>query len=185
MKHCIFTTIFNLNKNKKMQNVGIFYGSSTGNTETVAKQVQKEFGDDNAKTFDVAEAKADDIEKFANIIFGTSTWGIGDLQDDFEDFLSEISKANLAGKKIAIFGLGDQYSYSDSFVDGLGEIYENLEGKGCELIGETSTDGYEYDETKAEVNGQFVGLALDEDNQNDLTSVRIVNWVEQLKNQFN
>lgn len=168
-----------------MQNVGIFYGSSTGNTETVAKQVQKEFGKDNAQMFDVAEAKSGDIENFSNIIFGTSTWGIGDLQDDFEDFLSEISKANLEGKKIAIFGLGDQFSYSDSFVDGLGEIYENLEDKGCELIGETSTDGYEYDETKAEVDGQFVGLALDEDNQSDLTSERITNWVQQLKNQFN
>lgn len=168
-----------------MQNVGIFYGSSTGNTETVAKQVQKELGEDNAKTFDVAEAKACDIEKFANIIFGTSTWGIGDLQDDFEDFLSEISKANLTGKKVAIFGLGDQSSYSDSFVDGLGEIHENLEGKGCELIGETSVEGYEYDETRAEIDGQFVGLVLDEENQSDLTNERVTNWVEQLKSQFN
>lgn len=168
-----------------MQNVGIFYGSSTGNTETVAEQVQKEFGEENAQIFDVAEAKAGDIEKFENIIFGASTWGIGDLQDDFEGFLSEISKANLAGKKVAIFGLGDQSSYSDSFADAIGEIHENLEDKGCELIGETSTDGYEYDETRAEVDGQFIGLVLDEENQSDLTNERITNWVGQLKNKFN
>jgi len=168
-----------------MQNIGIFYGSSTGNTETVAKQLQEELGQDNAVTFDVADAKASDLENFSNIILGTSTWGIGDLQDDFEDFLSEISNANLSGKKVAIFGLGDQYSYSDSFVDGMGEIYELLEDKSCDLIGETSTDGYEYDATRAEKDGQLVGLAIDVENQDDLTAPRIKSWAEQIKNQFN
>lgn len=168
-----------------MQNIGIFYGSSTGNTQAAAEQLQKEFGVDNAQTFDVSAVKSNDIEGYSNLIFGSSTWGIGDLQDDFEGFLPEISKANLEGKKIAIFGFGDQYSYPDSFVDGVGEIHEALEGKGCEIIGYTLTDGYEYDETKAEKDGKLVGLVLDEENQSDLTSQRITSWVEQLKNQFN
>ncbi|WP_421919403.1 flavodoxin [Marinifilum sp.] len=168
-----------------MQNIGIFYGSSTGNTETVAKQIQAKLGADNATTFDVADAKAGDIEKFTNIIFGTSTWGIGDLQDDFEGFLTEISNANLNGKKVALFGLGDQYSYSDSFVDGMGEIYEALDNKNCELVGETSTDGYEYDASKAEKDGKLVGLALDLENQDDQTEARVSEWVAELKNQFN
>ena len=168
-----------------MQNIGIFYGSSTGNTEAAAKQIQKELGADIVKTFDVANAKANDIEQFSNLIFGSSTWGIGDMQDDFEDFLSEITSANLEGKKVAIFGYGDQDTYADSFVDAIGQIYETLEGKGCEIIGMVSTDGYEYDESKAEENGHFVGLPLDEENQSDLTDERIKSWVEQLKNQFN
>lgn len=168
-----------------MQDIGVFYGSSTGNTEAVAKLIQKEFGEEKTFIFDVADAKAGDIEKFTNLIFGTSTWGIGDLQDDFEDFLSELSNANLDGKKIALFGLGDQFSYSDSFVDGLGEIYEFLEDKNCELVGKTTTEGYEYDETKAEKDGLLVGLVLDEDNQSELSSQRIKAWVEQLKNQLN
>ena len=167
-----------------MQNIGIFYGSSTGNTEAAAEQLQKEFGADNARIFDVSDVKSSDLEGYSNLIFGSSTWGIGDLQDDFEGFLPEISNANLAGKKVAVFGLGDQFSYPDSFVNGIGEIYELLEDKGCEIIGHTSTDGYEYDETKAEKDGQLVGLVLDEENQSDLTSVRITNWVQELKNQF-
>ena len=168
-----------------MQNIGIFYGSSTGNTEAAAKQIQKELGADIVKTFDVVNAKANDIEQFPNVIFGASTWGIGDIQDDFEDFLSEIASANLGGKKAAIFGYGDQDTYADSFVDAIGLIYEALENKGCEVVGKTSIEGYEYDESKAEVNGQFVGLPLDEENQSDLTDERIKSWVEQLKNQFN
>jgi len=168
-----------------MQEIGIFYGSTTGNTETSAQRIQQAFGEDKAQLFDVSEAKASDLEQFTNLVFGASTWGIGDLQDDFEEFMSEITEANLSGKKVAIFGLGDQHSYSDSFVDAIAEIYEKLDDKGCELIGSTSTDGYEYIETQAEKDGQLVGLALDEENQSDLSDTRIKTWVDELKNQFN
>jgi flavodoxin I len=168
-----------------MEQIGIFYGSTSGNTESMAQQIQKEFGADNAQIFDVSDVKASDLDQFSNLVFGTSTWGIGDLQDDFEDFMSEIAEANLKGKKVAIFGLGDQYSYSDSFVDAIAQVYEKLNTKGCELIGETSIDGYEYDTTQAVKDGQLIGLALDEENQSDLSATRIKNWVNILKNQFN
>lgn len=167
-----------------MQNIGIFYGSSTGNTESAAKQIQQELSAEISDIFEVTNAKANDIEKYSNIIFGASTWGIGDMQDDFEGFLSEIQKANLEGKKVAIFGYGDQETYADSFVDAIGQIYEALENKACEVVGKIPTDGYEYDESKAEVDGQFVGLPLDEENQNNLSDERIAKWVEQLKSQF-
>ncbi len=167
-----------------MQNIGVFYGSSTGNTEAAAKQIQQELGADIVKTFDVANAKANDIEQFSNLIFGSSTWGIGDMQDDFEDFLSQIKKAKLEGKKVAIFGFGDQETYADSYVDAIGKIYETLDGKGCQIVGKVSTDSYEYDNSKAEVDGQFVGLPLDEENQSNLTDDRIIRWIEQLKKEF-
>ncbi|MDE5421158.1 flavodoxin [Ancylomarina sp. DW003] len=167
-----------------MQKIGIFYGSTTGNTETSAQRIQQEFGEDIAQLFDVSEATSKDIEQFTNLVFGASTWGIGDLQDDFESFMAEISEANLLGKKVAIFGLGDQYAYSDSFVDAIAEIYKNLKEKGCDLVGSTTTQGYEYDETQAEIDGRLVGLALDEENQSSLSETRIKNWVNELKGQF-
>ena len=168
-----------------MKNVGIFYGSSTGTTESAAEQIQKEFGEDITHIYDVTDASSKDIEQYSNLIFGSSTWGIGDMQDDFDVFLSEIQKANLEGKKVAIFGLGDQDTYADSFVDAIGLIYEALEDKDCEVVGKIPTDGYKYDESKAEIDGQFVGLPLDEENQSNLSDERITKWVEQLKNQFN
>ncbi len=168
-----------------MQSVGIFYGSSTGNTESAAMLIQKEFGENNASVFEVSKATASDLDGFTNLIFGASTWGIGDVQDDFEDFFSVIKSANLEGKKVAIFGCGDQGSYEDSFVDAIGEIYEFLQDKPCEIIGQVSTEGYSHAESKAEVDGQFVGLPLDEENQGNLTSGRIKTWVEKLKNDFN
>ena len=168
-----------------MQTIGIFYGSSTGNSEAAAQQMQKEFGASVATIYDVSSAKTADIEKYSNIIFGCSTLEIGELEYDFEDFLPEIESANLQGKKIAIFGLGDQYSYPDSFVDSIGIIYEVIKDKGCQLVGIVSTEGYDYDESKGELDGQFLGLPLDEDNQDDLTNERIKNWVDQLKKEFN
>lgn len=167
-----------------MQKVGIFYGSDTGNTEAAAQLIQEELGADNATIFNVADAKGSDMEEFSNLIFGASTMGIGDIQYDFEDFLPEIEAADLNGKKVAIFGLGDQYSYPDSFVDAIGDIYEKLDGKGCQVVGHVPTDGYDYDESRGEINGQFVGLPLDEENQGDLTSERIKEWVSKIKNEF-
>ena len=168
-----------------MQKIGIFYGSSTGNSEAAAQQIQKEFGADQAKVFDVSDAKASDMEQYTNIIFGCPTLEIGELEYDFEDFMPEIERVNFSGKKIAIFGLGDQESYPDSFADSIGIIYEALEGKGCEIVGKITTDGYNYDESRGEVDGQLMGLALDDDNQGDLTDKRIKDWVVQLKSEFN
>ncbi len=166
-----------------MEKVGIFYGSSTGNTESVAQMIQEQFGAD-AEVFDIADADIDQVKGYTNIIFGCSTWGVGDLQDDFEEFIENFEGADLNGKAVAIFGCGDQESYADSFVDAIGEIYEALEGTGCDLVGKISTDGYEYDESRAEKDGKFVGLAIDEDNQSDETADRVSAWVEQLKNEF-
>ena len=171
-------------KIKTMKNIGIFYGSLTGNTESAAKQIQKELGADVAKIFDTASAKASDIEQFSNLIFASSTWNDGDMEEDFEDFLPEISSADLKGKKVAIFGCGDQDSYPDTFVDAIGEIYEAIKEKGCDIVGMVPTDGYDFEESKAMVDGKFVGLPLDEENQGNLTGDRIKTWVNQLKTEF-
>ncbi len=165
-----------------MEKIGIFYGSSSGNTESVANQIAAALGE--VEIFNVDGANKSDLEDCKNIILGASTWGVGDLQDDFDDFLSELGDADLAGKKVAIFGLGDQESYADSFVDGMGAIYEAIADKGCELVGKTSVDGYSFDESRAVVDGEFCGLVIDEDNQSDLTEERVNNWVEVLKSKF-
>lgn len=167
-----------------MQSIGVFYGSSTGNSEFAAKQIQKEFGETSATIFDVSTAKASDVEQFTNLIFGCSTLEIGELEYDFEDFMPQLKAANLDGKKVAIFGLGDQESYPDSFVDSIGIVYEAIKDKGCQLVGKVSTEGYNHDESRGEVDGQFLGLPLDEENQGDMTNERIKAWVEQLKNEF-
>lgn len=168
-----------------MEKIGIFYGSSTENSETVANKLEKAFGSDNVDVYNVCVATSADIEKYSNLIFGCSTWGIGDLQDDFVDFINEIDNANLDSKKVAIFGTGDQCSFPDSFVDSIGIIYEVLEKKACKVIGYVSTDGYDFTESKAVRDNRFVGLPIDEDNDPDKTDSRIKTWTDSLISSFN
>jgi flavodoxin I len=55
---------------------------------------------------------------------------------------------------------------------------------GGTTVGFWSTDGYEHSDSKAIKNGKFVGLAIDEDNQSELTDERIKKWVAQIKPEF-
>ena len=145
-----------------MEKAAVYYGSSTGNTQDVAKLIAQKLEISNV--YDVASAKAD-FAAYDVLIFGSSTWGIGDLQDDWEGFISKLKSADLSGKKIAIFGCGDSASYNDSFCDAMAKIYNEINDKGCTIIGKTSTDGYSFDSSEAVIDGVFVGLALYPDNE--------------------
>lgn len=165
-----------------MSKIAIVYGSSTGATESVAEKIKASF--DDADLFNADSVSVDDLKPYDFLIFGASTTGIGDLQDDWEILLPKIEKMDFAGKKVAIFGLGDSASFSTSFAGGMYVIYKALKGK-AEFVGSVSTDGYTFDESDAVINGKFVGLALDEDNEYNETDARIAAWVEDLKKYLN
>jgi flavodoxin I len=121
------------------------------------------------------------LDRYQYLLLGSSTWGIGELQDDWLAGIGKFDKVDWVGKKAALFGTGDQQGYPDSFVDAVGALYEKLADKGAEVVGFWPVDGYEYDASRAEKDGRFVGLVIDEDNQNDLTEERINAWIEDLK----
>lgn len=155
---------------------GIFYGSTTGTTEMVAKKVGALLGADV-----MPAAEIDKVENYDFVIFATSTWGMGDLQDDWFGALEILTGKNLSGKKVALIGIGDQASFGDTFVDGMGTIYEEIKDKGITLVGKTSVDGYDFSSSKAVVDGEFAGLVIDENNQSELTEERIAAWVEKVR----
>lgn len=163
-----------------MSKIGIYYGSTTGNTQEVAEEIAKQLNVAKSDLHDVAKANAD-FSAYNTVLFGSSTLGFGDLQDDWEDYISKVKGADLSGKKVALFGCGDSSSYSDTFGDAVGKIYQTIKGKGCEILGSVSTEGYTFDESEAVVSGRFVGLLIDNDNESDMTEERISNWVEELK----
>ncbi len=166
-----------------MAKIGIYYGTSTGNTQDVAEAIAKKLGVEKADLHDVAKAKAD-YSAYDVVLFGTSTLGLGDLQDDWDYYIDKLKGADLTGKKVALFGCGDSSSYSDTLCDGVGKIYDVVKDKDCQLIGRVSAEGYTYDSSEAYVDGQFVGLLIDNDNESDLTDERVANWVENLKKEL-
>ena len=133
--------------------------------------------------YNLANASIEDMEKYTNLIFGTSAWGIGEMQDDWENFIDHLSEMDFSGRKLAIFGLGDQKEYPESFVDGLGTLYCRLPDKSC-VVGSWPIEGYDFYFSLANKDGEFVGLVLDDHQQKELSGRRINKWVGQLKKEF-
>ena len=167
-----------------MEKVGIFYGSSTGNSQVIAHMLRKKIGIQYTDIYDVSKADAAHLLPYKNLIFGVSTWGNGEIQDDWKEYVNKLSDTPLSQKKIALYGLGDQYTYYENFLDGMGILYDLLAYRDCLFVGSWPTEGYVFKNSKALISGKFVGLALDEDAQYEHTGFRINQWVSQLKGEF-
>jgi flavodoxin I len=168
-----------------MAKIGLFYGSTTGKTESAAEIIQEEFGgEDVVALHEISEVEDEDFNQYECIIIGCPTWDIGELQSDWQGYFEELDNVDFSGKKVAYFGTGDQIGYPENFQDAMGILEEKISALGGKTVGYWSSDGYDYESSKAKRNGKFVGLALDEDNQSELTDSRIKQWVEQLKTEF-
>lgn len=157
--------------------VHVIYGSDSGRTKAVAGKIAAKL---DAKTINVSNATTADFEGCDLLVLGSSTYGDGDLQADWETGVDVLAEADLTGKKVALFGLGDQNAYPDSFVDAMGTLYDAVMEKGAEVVGFTDTKGYEFEGSTAVRDRQFVGLVLDQDNQVAKSEKRIASWISQI-----
>ncbi|MDO4695333.1 flavodoxin [Porphyromonas sp.] len=162
-----------------MKKIGIFFGSATGTAEDLANRIAGKLGVDAADVHNVANASAATAGDYEVLLLGSSTWGYGELQDDWFDFLNDL-KGHVSGKKVGLFGCGDSSAYDDTFCDAVGIIYEELSGCGCTFIGAYTPEEYSYNESKAEVDGKLVGLCCDEVNEDDKTDDRMSTWIAAL-----
>jgi flavodoxin I len=172
-----------------MDKTAIFFGPLDGAVHRVAEKIRKVIGEDKVIMVPVKDASVEDLEKYDKIIFGISTVGKETWESiytnvDWAKFLPEISKTTYQNKTIAIFGLGDHITYSSTFVDHIGLLGHELMKKGAALVGQVSTDGYEFDESEAVVDGKFLGLPVDEDFEPELTDERVKNWLAQIRPSF-
>lgn len=168
-----------------MSKIAIFFGTQTGNTETVAELIQEKLGGESvAALYDIADASPADFEAYDCLIIGCPTWNIGELQSDWEGIYDDLDDIDFSGKKVAYFGAGDQVGYADNFQDAMGILEEKIAALGGTTVGYWPADGYDFNDSKALRNGKFVGLAIDEDNQAELTASRVETWVAQVKSEF-
>eukprot|EP00629_Pelagomonadales_sp_RCC1024_P013084 CAMPEP_0119260540 /NCGR_PEP_ID=MMETSP1329-20130426/876_1 /TAXON_ID=114041 /ORGANISM="Genus nov. species nov., Strain RCC1024" /LENGTH=200 /DNA_ID=CAMNT_0007259965 /DNA_START=23 /DNA_END=625 /DNA_ORIENTATION=- len=163
--------------------VGIYYATMSGNTQRIAEYIAAETG---AEPEQVAGVGASELEGCEAIFCGAPTWNTGadDMRSgtDIDNWLYDVlPDADLTGKKVALFGCGDQAGYSGNFVDSLGELYDCFTARGAEVVGFTSQDDYEHYESKGVRDDQFVGLVCDEQNQMDMSEGRVTDWVAQLR----
>ena len=169
-----------------MNKIGIIFGTDTGTTRLVAKKMAKKLGGLADKPVNINRIGLDELMQYDFLILGTPTYGHGQLpgketniaNGSWADFLPELKKADLSGKVVALYGLGNQEKYKERFADSLFYLYEAVKKQGATVIGSWSTEGYEYEFSKAEVDGRFVGLVIDNNYQGMLTDQRIDDWLK-------
>ncbi|MDE0967751.1 MAG: flavodoxin [Flavobacteriaceae bacterium] len=162
-------------------NFGLIYSSYTGLTFDIATTIDKQLDVLNLEVLEVSSINSSDFLRFDFLILGVPTWFVGELEPDWDDYFPDFEKIDFTGKDIAIFGLGDQYGYPDNFVDGIGILAEVIIKNGGNIIGYWPNKGYDFNKSIGLApNGMFYGLALDEDNEPELTDERIKYWIEGL-----
>lgn len=166
--------------------IGLFFGSTTGNTEDIAALIAGYIGYERVQQYNIAVTGLADISAHRYLIFGIPTWDFGELQEDWQDLWQELEHFDLTGCRCAIFGLGDQIGYAEWFLDAMGLLHNKLQQQGAQMVGYWPNQGYNFDESKALTpdGRQFVGLALDEDSQHAETEERVALWVPQVLTEF-
>lgn len=165
-----------------MKNIAIFYASNTGKTKFIADEISIYL--DELKEYNIKVTGSEYMSDYSNIIFGISTWDGGSIQEDWKKIWDDFCHIDFKNKNVAIFGLGDQKQYPDKFVAAMRPLYDQLIKAGANVIGQTSTEDYNFKDSNAVVEDKFVGLVLDLENQSELTSLRIEEWVKGLKKEF-
>ena len=168
-----------------MTKIGMFWGSSTEMTSLASEDIKGELESHGYEvdSFDVRDG-IDQLPNYKKVLIGCPTWNVGELQDDWDMLLEDFKKVNFEGVTGAFFGAGDQYGYSCNFLDAIGILSREFMKNGGTLVGRWSTEGYEFDESIALENGEFLGLGLDYDNQDTLSEERIKGWVNQIQAEF-
>ncbi|PCJ30975.1 MAG: flavodoxin [Gammaproteobacteria bacterium] len=159
--------------------IAIIYGTTTGNTLDAATKVQAQLGgEDKVELFDVKDIGLGALEYFTKVIFAIPTWDYGEVQEDWQDVWDEVDETDFSDKTMAFIGLGDQYSYSEWFVDAMGMLHDKVVAQGATVVGYWPVEGYDFEESKAltEDKKLFVGLPLDDDCQPELSDKRIEEW---------
>jgi len=167
-----------------MGKTGLLYSFNTRKSAIVADKIAEEYGKDKLQVENLEDIDEKTFLSFDKMILSAPTWFDGELPNYWDEFVPALEDMDLKGKTVAIYGLGDQKGYPENFVDAIGILGNLLESLGAKLIGETSTDGFTFEASKAVRNGKFMGLALDVDNQNKKTAQRVKDWVAQIKKEF-
>lgn len=169
-----------------IKTIGLFYGSSTCYTEMAGEKIRNIIGEDRVDFFNIADVPIAQTQGYDYLIFGIPTWDYGELQENWEDIWDDLDSLDLTGKKIALYGLGDQVGYPEWFLDAMGYLHSKLVHRGAIPCGYWPRAGYDFEASKALTpdGNYFVGLALDEENEFQLSDARIQQWCVQVLEEF-
>ncbi len=173
-----------------MSKTAIFYSPQGGNVDSVANKLGEMIGNDNVDIIPVQEVEKGDVDNYNKIILvgstvGTDHWNNEVVVDEWTEFFTKIMEISFEEKKVAIVGLGNSVLYPSHFADGMADLYERITKQNAKVLGFVDANDYDFEDSEA-VNddGFFCGLAIDEDNESELTTERIEKWILILKSDF-
>ena len=166
-----------------MKTIGLLYSKKTVQTAELGQRIAEAWGE-GIEYVDIETARLADITRHSGLILGTPTYFNGELPYAWSEMLPELEDTDLSGLQVAIFGTGDQVNSPVSFADGVGLLAEYFESLGAQIVGKTSTEGYSYEQSLAERDGELLGLVIDWVNQPKLTDKRLAAWLDQLHTEF-
>ena len=168
-----------------MKKIAVVYSFNSTKSAKIASKIAASFKKYEIEELNVESLKGEEFLLYDNFILSVPTWFDGELPNYWDEILPALGKLTLTGKKIAVFGLGDQKNYPENFCDAVGILADFFENLGATIIGFTSPEGYTFESSKALKNNVLKGLLLDQENQSKLSDERIIKWTRQLENEIN
>ena len=173
-----------------MKKIALIFWPEEGNVDVSGDQILTRFGDNEIIKISIAHTTKEILNEYDNWIVGGSTvgshvWEDADDTNKWHDFFKLLDEIDTNGKIVAFYGLGDQVLYPHHFVDGLGVFQEEFEKRNIKIVGQWSAEGYDFTDSEGIKDGYFFGLALDQDQQSELSDERIDQWLEIIKKEFN
>lgn len=166
--------------------IGLFYSFNSIKIKEVIEVLKGSLNNEfDIHDINIEDANENSLDPFDNLLFGSSTWFDGELPNYWDEFLPSVENKNFSGKKLAVFGLGDQKNYSENFCDAIGILANYFEKRGVKLIGRFPISDFSYESSRAVRNNEFLGLPIDHENLSNRTIENIHKWSETLKTEFN
>lgn len=173
-----------------MSKTAIIFSPKGGSVNRVAIKLGALIGNDKVDILHVLEADKVDINNYSQMILAGSTvgadhWSNETIVDEWQEFFTKIADLSFEDKKVAIVGLGNSVLYPEHFADGMAHLYKEVANKNAKIFGSVDAEDYTFEDSEAlNDKGFFCGLALDEDNEEELTEERLEKWISRLRPDF-
>ena len=173
-----------------MKNTALLFSPEGGNVHSVTNKLGEILGNENVDIIPVRQVTKGDVEKYDQIILigstvGADHWSNESIEDEWHAFFLQMDDKSFEDKKTAIVGLGNSVLYPEHFADGMAHLHKYLSDRKAQIYGAVETDDYTFTDSEAlNDDGLFCGLPIDEDNEDDLTTERLENWLAALKPAF-
>ena len=168
-----------------MKKIAVVYSFNSVKSAKIALKISDHLTSFTVEKINVESCTIHEFSSFDNFVLSVPTWFDGELPNYWDEILPGLETIDFSGKKVALFGLGDQKNYPENFCDAVGILGDFFAVRGATIVGFTSRDGYDFEASKALRGDQLSGLLLDQENQSKLTEARVSNWSKQLEIEFN